>query len=470
MSMSVDATTDVAMAGDAPAVVASAIGAAAKPSNADVAGEETPPKPATKIVSMSSIVTSASRGAAALVRVNYAEKDQTFFDERSLGKGTLGVLHIVVIVFGNIVTSCNAYWGGGLSTGYGYHLIGWFLMLLWFASFAVILCELMTMLPYMDDDIEVFASTGYLVGQCELSEYTLVAASCVTYLGNWAMTTAGTGLWLSPSLWVLLGIAVFALQLTANRTYYCILTTVAIAVMAFEVAPIFPVLGSIDPYRWAVVDFFDNYFGNGTGSVWNTSSAQTATPPFSIPLALFPTDPLTAFMNVCPLVVFSVAGLEMVPLMAEECVNFRRDGPRGLFISTVLTIVVFLCYIIIFPLVPPGAFGLQFAEIGPGFQPLATIFNISPDSSLYQAMNVLAALTALPTCFSTTYAFSRLAFALSRGGYVPTFLAWSRVSGKRERIPWAACIYGVVMILAVATISYFEGGTLDQVLAFTATM
>ncbi|KAJ3193635.1 hypothetical protein HK101_004451 [Irineochytrium annulatum] len=311
------------------------------------------------------------------------------FELRKLSAGTLGIVHVLALIFGNISSGILGWWEEGLIDGYGNHLIP-------------------------------FAALGAM-------------------------------------------------------------------------------LPSFDPYQWAVVDFYINYFGvngtngtafdgaafngtalNGTalnGTLWATngttggdSAGLEGIPPFSILTALFPTSILAGLINGMPGILYDLSGIEMVPLMAEDCKDFLKDGPRALWMCAFMSVAFYTVLVILLPFVPPGAYTMSEAIISPHLDPLLTIYGIEEGSGWFIAMTFFANTMNISSTVAYTYGFTRLAYALARGGYMPTFMALSVVPGKQERIPWAACSFGVVVVLAVAALTFFEGGEVAMVLTVSGSI
>ncbi|KAJ3186849.1 hypothetical protein HK101_009546 [Irineochytrium annulatum] len=381
----------------------------------------------------------------------------------SLNGNKLGVLDILAIVLGPIFSCLTGYWYAGLASGYGYHLVFYAFTSVWFVAFCVILCELMTALPFAGGlstyarymipnmlggvtNLHMSASSlcraafgpyiGYLVGQSELSEYTLYGASDITYAATLFSEATNLSTVYNPYVWSFACVGCFALQLMSSRIGL--------------VAP------AIDFNKWAVVDFYENMFNTtfidnttvGIAANNDALASNLTLPAFSVATALFPTGLWAAVVNCLP----------------------NQDGPLALFIAAIILLVQLTLFVVVFPLVPPGAYALSNTSMGPNVDPIIAIYNITETSPAYQGLNILGNFSTFTAAVSLTFAFARLAFALARGGSMPNFMAWSRVPLKRERVPWFACIFGVGVTVVTSLISYLEDGTIDSILSTAGTI
>lgn len=136
-----------------------------------------------------------------------------------------------------------------------------------------------------------------------------------------------------------------------------------------------------------------------------------------------------------PFGIWFFLGVEGVPLAAEEAKNPKRDIPRAI----VGSMAVLVCTGLIVLVLAAGVTGSAF--MGSSTAPLVDALDTAGLSNLAFFVNVAGLFGLIASFFSLIYAGSREIFALSRAGYLPTFLA---LTGKRKT-PWVALIVqGVV--------------------------
>lgn len=135
-----------------------------------------------------------------------------------------------------------------------------------------------------------------------------------------------------------------------------------------------------------------------------------------------------------PYAVWFYLAIEQLPLSAEESYDAARDMPRALKWGIVTLLLLSVGTLVLNSGVGPGAKGVgaSAAPLEVGFR---AVFARNVTSTLLSAVS----LTGLIASFhAIIYAYGRLLFALSRAGYLPSFL--SRIGARRT--PWAALLSG----------------------------
>ena len=144
-----------------------------------------------------------------------------------------------------------------------------------------------------------------------------------------------------------------------------------------------------------------------------------------------------------PFGIWFFLGVGGVPLAAEEAKNPKKDIPRAIIGSMAVLICTGLSVLIF----AAGVTGSQ--VMGESSAPLVDALNAAGNPGLAFFVNVAGLFGLIASFFSLIYAGSREVFALSRAGYLPTFLS---LTGKRKT-PWVALVVqGVIGFLLVVVV------------------
>lgn len=171
---------------------------------------------------------------------------------------------------------------------------------------------------------------------------------------------------------------------------------------------------------------------------------------------LFPNG-LSGIMAALPFGMWLFLAIEAVPLAAEESNNPKKDMPKGI-IGAMLVLILTGTMVV---LLTAGGAGAAFA--GQADAPLVDCLNAVGESGFATVVNYLGLAGLVASFFSSIYAGSRQAFALSRAGYLPKSLS---LTGKRKT-PYMALIvmYGISFALAAVV---QDGATLLNMGVFAA--
>ncbi|HSJ43092.1 MAG TPA: ethanolamine permease [Euzebyales bacterium] len=140
--------------------------------------------------------------------------------------------------------------------------------------------------------------------------------------------------------------------------------------------------------------------------------------------------------------------IEDVPLAAEETADPARDLPKGMLLAMGSLIVFSMISLFI----APGAAGAE---------ALATSGNPLPQAAdevygrgwVYWLTTVVGLTGLIASFFSIIYAYSRQIFALSRAGYLPT---WLSKTNRRHTPHWALIVPGIVGFLTIQVVDFFN--------------
>ena len=145
-------------------------------------------------------------------------------------------------------------------------------------------------------------------------------------------------------------------------------------------------------------------------------------------------------------IIFSYLGFEQADQLAGEAANPKRDIPWAIIGSVVLgTIIYVLLQIAFLFALPASAIGDTWAETGKGlytsfhgpFADLATLLSLG---WLATVIKIDAVVSPGGTGLIYTTGSSRLAYGLSRNGYVPSVFEWTSARG----VPWVGLIAAFV--------------------------
>lgn len=148
-------------------------------------------------------------------------------------------------------------------------------------------------------------------------------------------------------------------------------------------------------------------------------------------------------MAALPFGIWFFLGIEGVPLAAEEAKDPRIDIPRA-NIGAMLVLIFSGLLVLIF------AAGVTGASVMVGSSaPLVDALSSVGNGSFALFVNVAGLFGLAASFFSLIYAGSREVFALSRAGYLPTFLS---LTGERKTPGMALLLQGVIGFLLVVLI------------------
>ncbi len=177
---------------------------------------------------------------------------------------------------------------------------------------------------------------------------------------------------------------------------------------------------------------------------------------------LFPFEeliPLGGFKGVwacLPYAMWLFLAIEMLPMLAEECRDPKKDMPRGL-VSGMITLLLMSTITLT---VAAGMGGADYISTSPNVLPDAVAIAFGKDYWLVKLLSSIGLLGLLASFSGVILAFSRQIFALSRAGYIPKF--FSNLHPKRRTPHWAlllpsalgfalVMIFGADQLILIAT-------------------
>src|SRR4051794_15273786 len=145
-------------------------------------------------------------------------------------------------------------------------------------------------------------------------------------------------------------------------------------------------------------------------------------------------------------IIFSYLGFEQADQLAGESANPKKDVPRAVIGSVLLgTLIYFLLQVVFLFALPQSAIGSTWDAQGKGLYtafsgPFAEIATLLSIGWLATIIYIDAFVSPAGTGLIYTTGSSRLAYGLSRNGYVPSVFEWTSARG----VPWVGLIAAFV--------------------------
>jgi ethanolamine permease len=342
--------------------------------------------------------------------------DKEYLAKRRLQRGTAGWILLAGLGVSYVISGDFAGWNFGIGVaGWGGFLIAACCMALMYLTLVLALAEMSAAIPaagggYSFARQVMGPAGGFLTGLAILIEYMLAPAAIVIFIGAAVEELLGFNGPLVYAVFYAVFVGIHLLGVGEALKVMMVITGLAVFAIIATAIALIPHFDSANLTDIAVAEGVagaSSFLPNGYYGVW-------AALPFGMWLFL---------------------AVEGVPLAAEEAKDPARDVPKGiigamLFLLGSAALVVFLL---------PGAAGAE--KIGASGVPLVDALNHSGQGWLAKLVNVLGLAGLIASFFSIIYGYSRLVFALSRGGYLPQFLS---LTGERHIPSWALIVPGVI--------------------------
>lgn len=335
-------------------------------------------------------------------------------------KKTLTPLHLWAIGIGMVISGTYFGWNFGLADG-GYigMLIATLIMGIMYLCMVLSIAELSVMMPHAGGPY-AFARRaigplgGFLTGIGVILEYFIACPVVSLGAGGYVnfLFPQVDGLVVALILYVVF-IAIHMWGIKEYATFETIIVFIALGLVVIMYAVGIPNI-SIDNLFPAV---FDSIIPKGFQGVW-------ACMPYAMWLFL---------------------AMEMLPMLAEECKDAKKDMPRGL-ISVIGTLLV-MSMITVTVVGGLGGIDKMATSESPLVDAVATYFGAN--FWLVQLLGTIGILGLVASFSGCMLAYSRQVFALGRAGYLPKFFGNLH---KTKRTPqWALIvpsIIGFVLVIA----------------------
>ncbi|AQZ95313.1 ethanolamine permease [Halopseudomonas phragmitis] len=345
--------------------------------------------------------------------------NRAYLAKRQLKRGSAGAILLAGLGVSYVISGNFAGWNFGIAeAGWAGFAIAAVLMAVMYLTLVLSLAEMSAAIPaagggYSFARQAMGPTGGFFTGLAVLIEYALAPAAIVIFIGAAVEALIGVnGPWVYAAFYaVFIGIhlagvgeALKTMMIISGLAVFAIVATGVALVMHFDVSNLFDVPVSEAAGASALLPL-------GWYGVW-------AALPFAMWLFL---------------------AVEGVPLAAEEAKDPGRDVPRGIIGAMLFLLFTALLVVVLVP----GAGGA--AAMGGSEVPLVDALNATGQGGLATLVNVLGLAGLVASFFSIIYGYSRLVFALSRAGYLPTSLSLT----TERKVPARALIVpGVFGFLA----------------------
>ncbi len=340
-----------------------------------------------------------------------------YMAHRSLKKGAAGWVLLAGLGISYVISGDFSGWNLGLELGgWGGMLIGAILMAIMYTFMVLSIAELSASLPaagggYSFASRAMGRTTGYLTGIAILLEYMIAPAAIVIFIGGYVESLIG----INGSLVYAVFYAVFVgiHLLGAGEALKLMMGITAIAVVALIVT------------FFGLIPHFD------TANLFDITEISTTAAGAS---SFLPNSYMGIWASI-PFAMWLFLAVEGVPMAAEEAGDPAKDMPRGI-ITAMIVLLVFGAAMLI---VVPGAAGAKL--MGQSGAPLVDALNFVGNDGLAKFVNIAGLAGLIASFFSIIYGYSRQIFALSRAGYIPT---WLSVTTKKKVPARALIIPGII--------------------------
>jgi ethanolamine permease len=343
--------------------------------------------------------------------VRYASIDGEYLQRRQLKKGANWVL-LWGLGVGAVISGEFSGWNLGLASGGFWGLaIATIMMAVMYLCLVYSLAELSAALPYAGGFYSFARNAygpfmGFIAGTTEAIEYILTPAVIVYFAGSYLSSILPAVP--EPIWWILLyALFVYINTLGVKTTLKVALCTTLVAMCVLLMF----CLGVI-------------FTGNFSPSNWFTTSVPAG----------------VGMFKALPYAIWFYLAIEQIPLGAEEADNVVRDVPKslttGMYTLLGLSILVFIFNSGI-PLevtTESGEILKGAAAVGLEDAPLAEGFNLIFGKGIIADFFIFLCLSGLIASFhSIIYAYSRILFAMSRAGYLPSWISVTNSNGSPSR-------------------------------------
>lgn len=354
-----------------------------------------------------------------------ALESSEYFEKRSLKKGSVGWILLVGLGVSYTISGDFSGWNYGMANG------GWMGLFIAFAVMGIMyactvfgLAELSSAIPTAGAGYGFARSAmgrtgGFATGLALTIEYVCAPAAISTFIANYVV-----------NLGILPGIDPFVLVIVAYVLFtgihiigvgealklMFVITAVAIVALIVFIVGVAPSFDASNLFDMAPID------ATGASSL--------------LPLGF------AGVIASLPYGIWFFLGVEGTPLAAEESADPKHDMPRGLIGS----MAILACTGFAVLLLVSGVCGA--AATGVSDTPLIDALAVAGHPALSVFLNWAGLAGLIASFFSLMYAGSRQVFALSRAGYLPSFLS---LTGKRKT-PYVALIVSAVIGITIVAV------------------
>jgi ethanolamine permease len=350
-----------------------------------------------------------------------------------LKKG-LTPLHLWAIGVGIVISGHYFGWNFGMAgSGYVGMLVAVVITAVMYTTMVLCIAELATLMPYVGGPYAfsrraMGSLAGFLCGVGVVLEYSVAAPVIALGVGGYIHFLLPNVSGLLAALTLYVGLII--LHIIGIREYAIFETIVTVIALGLLL-----LLYSFGLPRITLT----NLFG-----------------PHSAPLV---PGGIHGIWAALPYAMWLFLAIEMLPMLSEECRDPKKDMPRGLFagVGTLLLLSVFTVTVTV------GLNGIEALSISDNPLPNAVAARFGASYWLARLL-AGAGLVGLIASFSgVILAYSRQVFALSRAGYLPSFL--SNLHPKRRTPYWAL---SAPAIMGLILVKFFNASDLILIATFGA--
>lgn len=374
----------------------------------------------------------------------HSASEESYLAHRQLRRGSAGWVLLAGLGVSYVISGDFSGWNFGLAEGgWGGLLIAAVLMGLMYTCMVLSLAEMSSALPtagagYGFARRAMGPLGGFATGMAILIEYAVAPAAIATFIGGYVEALGILGLTSSWPVYlacyvVFIGLHVWGVG-EALKIMFAITAVAVVALVA------------------AVVGLLPNF---------RTSNLFDIAPDGSMMSSDFLPLGISGALAALVYGIWFFLAVEGVPLAAEESRDPQKDLPRGIIIAMALLLLFAGLMLVLVP----GAAGASAMSTSDNPLPEALRIVGGQDSALATFVNWAGLAGLVASFFSIMYAYSRQLFALSRAGYLPT---WLSLTGSRKT-PWVALLVpGVIGFLLAAIVQ--DGALLINIAVFGATV
>lgn len=345
--------------------------------------------------------------------------DKDYLEKRQLKRGTAGWLLLTGLGVSYVISGDFAGWNFGIAeAGWGGFVIAAILMAIMYFSLVLSLAEMSAAIPaagggYSFARQAMGPTGGFFTGLAVLIEYALAPAAIVIFIGAAVESLIGLN---GPVVYAFFYIVFIGIHLAGVGEALKVL-------MVISALAVFAILAT----ALALLPHFD------AANLFNIPATDAFGASTFLPFGIY------GVWAALPFAMWLFLAVEGVPLAAEEARDPARDVPRGIIGAMVFLLVTAALVTVLLA----GAAGAEL--IGKSGVPLVDALAAVGIGWLATMVNVLALAGLVASFFSIIYGYSRLVFALSRAGYLPTGLS---ITNARKVPARALIVPGIFGFLA----------------------
>ena len=370
------------------------------------------------------------------------KRPDDYMERRQLQSGAAGWVLLAGLGVAYVISGDFAGWNFGLAEGgWGGLMVATILMAIMYTAMIFSLAELSSAIPVTGGGYGFARRAlgpwgGFATGTAILIEYAIAPAAIAVFIGAYVDSLIGVG---GPLVYlvcyvVFIGVHLYGVGEALKLTF--VVTAIAAAALVV--------------FMVAMIPQFD------ASNLTNIEAGDAAGASSFLPFGWF------GIWAAFPFAIWFFLAVEGVPLAAEETRDPTRDLPRGL-IAAMLILLLFAAFMLVFA---PGGGGA--AEIQDSDNPLVTALEsgnaYGGTTALSSFVNAAGLAGLVASFFSIIFGYSRLTFALSRAGYLPTLLS---VTNSRKAPFLALLVPGVIGFVLSLT---GQGPLLINIAVFGATL